>query len=73
MFAVSPAGVTILLVGEDLSPTEVGFYDRTAAFGETTGVAYNSVYDEVAFSVKSLDALTKGRVYVVPDFGEWLT
>ncbi|CAM9565311.1 unnamed protein product [Pylaiella littoralis] len=72
LFASSAAGIYVFMVGADLSPTKVGFYANMTDFGEPTSVAYNSVYDTVAFSVKSFDALTKGRVYVVPSFDKWM-
>lgn len=72
LFAAAANGIFILAVGDDLSPSEIGYYGSTTDFGEPTSVAYNPVYDEVAFSVKSLDPLTKGRVYVVPSFDEWM-
>ena len=41
-------------------------------FGEPTSVAYNAKRDEVAFSVKAFDPLTRGRVYVVQSADEWI-
>ena len=41
-------------------------------FGEPTSVAYNAKRDEVAFSVKAFDPLTRGRVYVVQSADEWM-
>ncbi|CAM9455468.1 unnamed protein product, partial [Scytosiphon promiscuus] len=55
----------------------VGFYDLTAA-GETTSVAYNPVFDELAIAVKATDddgvedPLTKGHVRVVPSVVDWI-
>ncbi len=72
LFAASATGVSILKVGEDLSPSQVGFYTSMIDFGEPTSVAYNAKRDEVAMSVKSEDPLTKGRVYVVPSVDEWI-
>eukprot|EP00903_Cladosiphon_okamuranus_P012016 g11282.t1 len=72
MFAASATGVSILMLGDDLSPSEVGFYTSMVEFGEPTSVAYNAKRDEVAISVKSFDPLTKGRVYVVPSLDDWI-
>lgn len=75
--------MTVLKLGDgsdtdgDLSPTLVGFYDLTGA-GETTSVAYNSVYDELAIAVKATDddgvedLLSKGHVRVVPSVADWI-
>lgn len=72
MFAASATGISILRLGDDLSPSEVGFYSSMVDFGEPTSVAYSAKNDEVAFSVKSFDPLTKGRVYVVPSADDWV-
>ncbi|CAB1115103.1 unnamed protein product [Ectocarpus sp. CCAP 1310/34] len=72
VFAASATGVSILKLGDDLSLSELGFYNSMAAFGEPTSVAYNPVFDEVAISVKAFDPLTKGRVYVVKSSEDWI-
>ncbi|CAN0162374.1 unnamed protein product, partial [Ectocarpus fasciculatus] len=72
VFAASATGVSILKLGDDLSLSELGFYSSMVTFGEPTSVAYNSVYDEVAISVKAFDPLTKGRVYVVKSSDDWI-
>jgi len=60
-----------------LSPDKIGFYDLASA-GETTSVAYNSVYDELAISLKAIDedgmeyALAKGSVHVIPSVAGWI-
>lgn len=72
MFAASATGVSVLKLGEDLSLSEIGFYTSMVPFGEPTSVAYNSVYDEVAISVKAFDPLVKGRVYIVKSASEWM-
>eukprot|EP00752_Nemacystus_decipiens_P017246 g15450.t1 len=72
MYAASATGISILELGDDLSPSQIGFYTGMVEFGEPTSVAYNAVRDEVAFSVKAFDPLTKGRVYVVPSADDWI-
>ncbi|CAM9455187.1 unnamed protein product [Scytosiphon promiscuus] len=72
VLAASATGVSILKLGEDLSLSEIGFYSTMVPFGEPTSVAYNSVYDEVAISVKSFDPLVKGRVYIFKSASEWI-
>lgn len=64
--------MSILKVGDDLSLSELGFYNSMVAFGEPTSVAYNSVFDEVAISVKAFDPLTRGRVYVIKSADDWI-
>lgn len=64
--------MAILQLGDDLSPSQIGFYASMVDFGEPTSVAYNAKRDEVAISVKAFDPLTKGRVYVVPSADEWI-
>lgn len=72
--------MTVLKLGDkddDLSPEMVGFYDL-AGVGETTSVAYNPVYDELAISVKATDddgvadPLSKGTVRVVQSVVDWI-
>lgn len=75
--------MTVLKLGDgsvedgDLSPSLVGIYDLSAV-GETTSVAYNSVYDELAMSVKAIDGngaedpLSKGTVRIVPSVADWI-
>lgn len=72
VFAASATGISVLRLGDDLSPSEVGFYSGMVDFGEPTSVAYNAKRDEVAFSVRAFDPLTKGRVYVVPSADDWI-
>lgn len=72
LFVVSSAGLSVLEIGEDLSPTMLGAYSGMMDFGTPTSVSYSENYDELAISVASEDPLTKGRVYVVSSVEDWV-
>ncbi|CAB1109406.1 unnamed protein product [Ectocarpus sp. CCAP 1310/34] len=83
VFLASDGGLTVLKLGDgsvedgNLSRSLVGIYDLSAE-GETTSVAYNSVCDELAMSVKAIDddgaedPLSKGTVRIDPSVADWI-
>lgn len=72
MFAASTTGVSILELADDMSLAKIGFYDTMSSFGEPTSVAYSTVNDELAISVKAQDPLTRGQLYVVSSVEAWM-
>lgn len=72
LFVTSATGLSILQLGDDLSPVQLGSYTSMVDFGSPTSVAYSSEYDELAISVANPDPLTKGRVYIVSSVEGWV-
>lgn len=74
LFAAATSGVTVFVLDPDtLDPMPIGFYNATATHGESTSVAYNDVYDELAISVAAYDPLTLGQVHIISSVEDWVT